>query len=78
MKLQAGGVVIAMVLAGLGVSASACYDDTQASVDRNQQRLLRPSATGAGPDTPPSMPAETPHSSQAMDPMKFKGKPGVP
>jgi hypothetical protein len=74
MKLQAGGVVIAMVLAGLGVAASACYDDTQASVDRNQQRLLRPTAT-AGPDTAPSMPAETPHSSQAMDPLKFKGKP---
>ncbi len=54
MKLQAGGVVIAMVLAGLGVAASAC-EGSQASLDRDQQRLLRPSATGAAPDTPPSM-----------------------
>jgi hypothetical protein len=77
MKLQAGGVVVAMVLAGLGVAASGC-EGTQASLDRNQQRLLRPSSTGGGPDAPPSMPATTPHSSQAMDPMKFKNKPGVP
>ena len=74
MKLQAGGVAIAMMLAGLGVAVSAC-EGTQASLDRDQQRLLRPTSTGAGGDTPPSMPAETPRSSQAMDPLKFKGKP---
>ncbi len=74
MKLQAGGVVLAMTLAGLGVAVSAC-EGTQASLDRNQQRLLRPSATGAGAEAPLSIPATTPHSSQAMDPLKFKGKP---
>jgi hypothetical protein len=76
MKRRAGGTMVVLVMVGIGVAGSACYDDTQASIDRNQQRLLRPTATGPATEMPLG-PSESPSPSRNMDP-KIKGGNGKP
>lgn len=75
MKLGAGKVAFMLALVALGLVGSACVDDTQTGVDRNQQRLLRPTASAPTADVPQNGPAETPGFSRNNDPLKYKGKP---
>ena len=78
MKPSLGAVMAVPVLVGIGVAGSACYNDTQASVNHNMQRELRPgisSATAAfQKDVPPASPVDTTGFSRSND-LKTKGRP---
>ncbi len=78
MKPSLSAVMVLPVLVGIGVAGSACYNDTQASVNHNMQRELRPgvsSATAAfQKDVPPASPPDATGFTRSND-LKPKGRP---